>query len=99
MQDGPEAGGSLLVKDSAPAWKPGRLVLPPLLYASAVHMPAIDFRRDFTAISGLAVLLVAVTTLCCGLVWLSKLRARPPRGASCRELSHCMPLPMPLRCC
>jgi NhaP-type Na+/H+ or K+/H+ antiporter len=44
-------------------------VLPPLLYASAVHMPAIDFRRDFTAISGLAVLLVAVTTLCCGLVF------------------------------
>src|SRR5262245_51107954 len=41
-------------------------VLPPLLYASAVHMPAVDFRRDLKAISGLAVLLVAVTTLLSG---------------------------------
>jgi len=44
-------------------------VLPPLLYAAAVNMPAIDFRRDFHAIAGLAVLLVAVTTLCFGLVF------------------------------
>ncbi|HEY3686576.1 MAG TPA: sodium:proton antiporter [Streptosporangiaceae bacterium] len=41
-------------------------VLPPLLYASAVRMPAIDFRRDFRSIAGLAVLLVAVTTVCAG---------------------------------
>ncbi|MEU3459518.1 sodium:proton antiporter [Streptomyces sp. NPDC006733] len=42
------------------------VVLPPLLYASAVHMPAIDFRRDLKAILRLAVLLVAGTTLCAG---------------------------------
>jgi CPA1 family monovalent cation:H+ antiporter len=41
-------------------------VLPPLLYAAAVRMPAIDFRRDFKSIAGLAVLLVVVTTLCAG---------------------------------
>ncbi|WP_067686596.1 cation:proton antiporter [Nocardia jejuensis] len=44
-------------------------VLPPLLYAAAVHIPAQDFRRDFKAIAGLAVLLVAVTTLCSGLMF------------------------------
>ncbi|GAA4083146.1 cation:proton antiporter [Nonomuraea soli] len=42
------------------------VVLPPLLYAAAVHMPAIDFRRDFKAIFRLSVVLVAVTTLCSG---------------------------------
>jgi monovalent cation/hydrogen antiporter len=44
-------------------------VLPPLLYATAVHMPAHDFRRDVKAIGGLAVLLVAVTTWCSGLLF------------------------------
>lgn len=43
-------------------------VLPPLLYSTAVNMPAHDFRRNFKAISGLAVVLVAVTTLGAG--WL-----------------------------
>lgn len=43
-------------------------VLPPLLYSTAVNMPAADFRRNIKAISGLAVLLVAVTTLGAG--WL-----------------------------
>jgi monovalent cation/hydrogen antiporter len=43
-------------------------VLPPLLYAAAVRMPAADFRRNFKAIAGLAVLLVAVTTLGVGLL-------------------------------
>ncbi|MFF0813600.1 cation:proton antiporter [Rhodococcus sp. NPDC003318] len=38
------------------------VVLPPLLYSAAVTMPAQDFRRNFKAISGLAVLLVVVTT-------------------------------------
>ncbi|MFC1411582.1 cation:proton antiporter [Streptacidiphilus sp. N1-12] len=42
------------------------VVLPPLLYASAVHMSAIDFRRDLKAILRLAVLLVVATTLCAG---------------------------------
>ncbi|MYW66872.1 sodium:proton antiporter [Streptomyces sp. SID8379] len=43
-------------------------VLPPLLYSSAVNMPAQDFRRDIKAIGGLAVLLVVVSTLGAG--WL-----------------------------
>lgn len=43
-------------------------VLPPLLYSAAVNMPASDFRRNLGSISGLAVLLVAVTTLGAG--WL-----------------------------
>lgn len=41
-------------------------VLPPLLYASSVAMPAMDFRRDFTAISGLSVLLVVITAVVVG---------------------------------
>lgn len=43
--------------------------LPPLLYATAVHVPAHDFRRDFKAIAGLAVPLVVLTTICCGLLF------------------------------
>jgi monovalent cation/hydrogen antiporter len=46
--------------------------LPPLLYATAVHMPAHDFRRDFKAIAGLAVLLVVLTTVCSGLLFLTR---------------------------
>ncbi|MBW9207821.1 cation:proton antiporter [Mumia sp. zg.B17] len=42
-------------------------VLPPLLYSTAVSMPAMDFRRDFTAISGLSVLLVILSALLLGL--------------------------------
>ncbi len=41
-------------------------VLPPLLYASAVRLPAIEFRRDLTPISGLAVVLVVATSLILG---------------------------------
>ncbi|EME24168.1 cation:proton antiporter [Rhodococcus triatomae] len=37
-------------------------VLPPLLYSGAVNIPAQDFRRNIKAITGLAVLLVVVTT-------------------------------------
>ena len=43
--------------------------LPPLLYATAVRMPAHDFRRDFKAIAGLAVMLVVLTTICSGLLF------------------------------
>jgi CPA1 family monovalent cation:H+ antiporter len=43
--------------------------LPPLLYATAVRMPAHDFRRDFKAIARLAVLLVVLTTICSGLLF------------------------------
>ena len=41
-------------------------VLPPLLYSAAVSMPAMDFRREFTAISGLSVVLVVVSALILG---------------------------------
>jgi monovalent cation/hydrogen antiporter len=43
--------------------------LPPLLYATAVRVPVQDFRRDFKAIAGLAVLLVLLTTICSGLLF------------------------------
>ncbi|HYJ48518.1 MAG TPA: sodium:proton antiporter [Microbacterium sp.] len=36
-------------------------VLPPLLYSSAVSLPAIEFRRDFRPIAGLSILLVLVS--------------------------------------
>jgi CPA1 family monovalent cation:H+ antiporter len=47
-------------------------VLPPLLYATSVSVPTMDFRRDLTAISGLSVLLVVVTAVALGalLTWL-----------------------------
>lgn len=41
-------------------------VLPPLLYSAAVSMPAIEFRREFRAISGLSVALVVVSALTLG---------------------------------
>lgn len=42
-------------------------VLPPLLYASAVSMPTMNFRREFGAISGLSVVLVVGSSLVLGL--------------------------------
>ncbi|GAA1615373.1 cation:proton antiporter [Catellatospora bangladeshensis] len=44
-------------------------VLPPLLYSAAVSLPTMDFRRDFTAISGLSVVLVVLTSLLLGLLF------------------------------
>lgn len=41
-------------------------VLPPLLYAASVRLPAIEFRRDFPPIAGLAIILVVVTALILG---------------------------------
>ncbi|SIO29242.1 cation:proton antiporter [Agromyces cerinus] len=41
-------------------------VLPPLLFSAAVSAPAIEFRRDFSAISGLSVLLVIISSLVLG---------------------------------
>lgn len=43
-------------------------VLPPLLYATAVSLPAMDFRRDFRAIGGLSVFLVVISSLVLGVV-------------------------------
>ncbi|WP_213816713.1 sodium:proton antiporter [Glaciihabitans sp. dw_435] len=42
-------------------------ILPPLLYSSAVSMPAMNFRREFGAISGLSVVLVVGSSLLLGL--------------------------------
>lgn len=42
-------------------------VLPPLLYSSAVQLPAIEFRRDFTPIAGLSVVLVVGSAVLLGL--------------------------------
>ncbi|MFT3713919.1 MAG: sodium:proton antiporter [Archangium sp.] len=41
-------------------------VLPMLLYAASISMPAMDFRRDFRAISGLSVTLVVWSALALG---------------------------------
>lgn len=41
-------------------------VLPPLLFSAAVSAPAIEFRRDLSAISGLSVLLVIISSLVLG---------------------------------
>ena len=45
-------------------------VLPPLLYSSAVSMPAMNFRREFGAISGLSVILVIGSALLLGLFFM-----------------------------
>ena len=45
-------------------------VLPPLLYSAAVSMPAMNFRREFGAISGLSVLLVVASALVLGLFFM-----------------------------
>ena len=42
------------------------VVLPPLLYSAAVSMPEMDFRREFTAIRGLSVVLVALCAVLLG---------------------------------
>ena len=41
-------------------------ILPPLLYASSVSMPAMDLRREFGAVSLLSVVLVVVRALVLG---------------------------------
>lgn len=43
-------------------------ILPPLVYSAAVSMPTMEFRRDLAAISGLAVILVVITSFLVG--WL-----------------------------
>jgi monovalent cation/hydrogen antiporter len=44
-------------------------VLPALLYASAASFPSMDFRRDFTAISGMSVLLVVISAVVLGVLF------------------------------
>ncbi len=43
-------------------------VLPPLLYASAINVPLVDFRKNFGAISMLSVLLVIASAVVIGLI-------------------------------
>ncbi len=52
------------------------LILPPLLYAAAVSMPTMDFRRNLWIISGLAVVLVIVSAVAVGFLlhWLLDVR-------------------------
>lgn len=42
-------------------------VLPPLLYAAAVSLPAMEFRRDFGMVGALSIILVLLTSLALGL--------------------------------
>lgn len=42
------------------------VILPPLLYSAAVSVPVTEFRRDFKAIGGLAVVLVIISALVLG---------------------------------
>lgn len=43
------------------------LLLPPLLYAAAANMPTTDFRREFSTISALSVVLVVISAIVLGL--------------------------------
>lgn len=54
-----------------PEWILGG-ILPPLLYAAAVNVPVMEFRRDFQLISGFSVLLVVVSAVVVGFLmsWL-----------------------------
>ena len=45
------------------------VVLPPLLFSSAVNMPAMNFRREFSTIGSLAVVLVIVSAVLLGFVF------------------------------
>jgi len=44
-------------------------ILPPLLYAAAVSVPATDFRRELRSISGLSIVLVILSTVVLGFVF------------------------------
>lgn len=44
-------------------------ILPPLLYSGAVNIPAMGFRRDFSAIAGLSVILVILTAISVGFLF------------------------------
>lgn len=47
-----------------------QVILPPLLYATAVSMPVMDFRREFSPIAGLSVVLVILSSVGLGfLLW------------------------------
>ncbi len=56
----------------APADVPHEVILlgllPPILYSAAINVPVIEFRRNFTSISALSVLLVLATTFVTGII-------------------------------
>jgi CPA1 family monovalent cation:H+ antiporter len=52
-------------------------VLPPLLYASSVSVPAMDLRREFGAVSVLSVVLVIVSALLLGLLFTALIPGLP----------------------
>ncbi|MFI5426392.1 cation:proton antiporter [Aeromicrobium sp. UC242_57] len=56
-------------------------VLPPLLYAASVNMPAMDFRRDLKSIGWLSIVVVISSALAIG--WIVELVV--PGSASPRE--------------
>lgn len=56
------------VAEIEPEWILGG-ILPPLLYAAAINMPTTDFRRNLKPITGLAVLLVVVSTGALGVLF------------------------------
>jgi len=43
-------------------------LLPPILYSAAINVPVVDFRRNFSSISALSVVLVIVTALVTGFI-------------------------------
>ncbi|MEZ5190824.1 MAG: cation:proton antiporter [Schumannella sp.] len=60
-------------------------VLPPLLYAAAINVPVVDFRRNFASISALSVVLVVVSALTTGFVLFLLL----DRLVWCRDRARC----------
>lgn len=62
-------------------------VLPPLLYAAAVRLPAVEFRRDAGPISGLAVILVVISSLLLGALFVALVPGLgfPSRSRSARS--------------
>ncbi|WP_108720117.1 sodium:proton antiporter [Miniimonas sp. S16] len=52
-------------------------ILPPLLYATAVSTPTMDFRRDFRLIGGMSVLLVAVSAVALGFLFTALIPGLP----------------------
>ena len=56
----------------APSDVPHELILmgllPPILYSAAINVPIVDFRRNFSSISALSVVLVVVTAFGTGLI-------------------------------
>ena len=56
-------------------------VLPPLLYAASVNMPAMDFRRDLKSIGWLSIVVVISSALAIGWV-VVKATAQPSNGVA-----------------